>query len=285
MILKEFPPGLATRGTIRAYRVVHFVAASVNEPAVKFFPPTPEQCLQIFVHQPEIAEYPDGRRVQWRCALVGSQQMMVRRHIPASFLMIQVVFEQGALFQLTGISGDGLQNAYVDAEAVLGISVRALREELGELSTYESMIASVDVYIARLHAGRSGGARAVTPALRWLRDSPGASIDRAADQCSLSLRQFERACRQHTGLAPRELASLARFDRAFHTRLQRPDLDWLSIAIACGYYDYQHMARDFRLFAGMTPPRLLETQRSSPERQLGIRQQFDLSYRLPFGRQ
>ena len=72
--------------------------------------------------------------------------------------------------------------------------------------------------------------------------------------------------------------SLTRFDKAFHAKLHRPDLDWLTIAIACGYYDYQHMARDFRLFAGLTPPRLLETQRSSPEHLLGVRHEFNLSY-------
>ena len=32
------------------------------------------------------------------------------------------------------------------------------------------------------------------------------------------------------------------------------------MAVACGYYDYQHMARDFRHFTGLTPPALLDTQ-------------------------
>jgi AraC-like DNA-binding protein len=58
-------------------------------------------------------------------------------------------------------------------------------------------------------------------------------------------------------------------------------LDWLSIAVACGYYDYQHMARDFRQFTGLTPNRLLETQSTSPEEILGVRHEFDLSFSVP----
>jgi hypothetical protein len=38
------------------------------------------------------------------------------------------------------------------------------------------------------------------------------------------------------------------------------------------------MTRDFRLYAGHTPPRLLETQRTSPEHLLGVPHEFELSY-------
>ena len=277
MVLKEFPPGLATRGTVRVYRVVHFKTAA---PTVKVYPPAPEQCLQLFVHDPEIVEYPNGRRLQWDSVLAGAHDVVVRRHVPSRFLMIQAVFETGALYRLTGIAGVELQNAYLDAQSVLGSAIRPLREALGEASSYADMIACVDAFIARLKTGQKL-AHPVESVLRWLRDHPGATIEHAAGKAALSLRQFERTCLERTGMGPRELASLARFDRAFHYKLQSPGLDWLSIAIACGYYDYQHMARDFRLFAGMTPPGLLETQHSSPEHLLGIRQEFDLTYATP----
>jgi AraC-like DNA-binding protein len=277
MVLKEFSPGPATRGTIRAYRVVHFMRGPASLPAVKVYPATPEQSLQLFVHDREIVEYPDGRRVQWNCVLAGAHDITVRRIVPPRFLMIQAVFQPGALCRLTGVAGLELLNTHVDAESVWGTSVRDLREALGEARNYSAMITLVDDFIAARETGR-GRAHRVEPVLRRLRDRPGTVIEEAARQCSLSLRQLERSCMQHTGMAPRELASVARFDRAFHTKLQRPDLDWLSIAIACGYYDYQHMVRDFRLYAGHTPPRLLETQRTSPEHLLGVPHEFDLTY-------
>ncbi len=276
MVLKEFPPGIATRGTVRVYRVVHFAAASAGG-AVKVYPPAPEQCLQLFLREPEVAEYPDGRRHRWNCVIAGAHDLTVRRHVPAPFLMIQAVFEPGALLRLTGIPGSELRNAYVDAESVLGGTVERLRQRLGDATSYAAMIAVIDQFIATL-AARGLAAPRLQPVLQRIRDQGRMSIEAAAAHCALSLRQFERLCRQQTGLAPRELTSLARFDRAFHIKMHRPDLDWLSIAVACGYYDYQHMAREFRLYSGLTPARLLDTQRSSPEHQLGVRHEFDLSY-------
>jgi AraC-like DNA-binding protein len=277
MVLREYAPGPGARGTIRVYRIVHFETADSCQPAVKVYPPTPEQSVQLFLRDRELVVYPGGRRAQWNCALVGAHDVTVQRIVPPRFLMVQAVFEPGALYRLVGVAGDELRNLYLDAEGVLGSAVRRLRDAMGDAKSYAGMISRVDEFFRDLETARPA-VHSIEARLRWLRDDPAASIDHAASQCSLSLRQFERACRQHTGLGPKELASLARFDRAFHAKLQRPGLDWLSIAIACGYYDYQHMARDFRSFTGQTPPRLLDTQRTSPEQQLGVRQEFDLSY-------
>lgn len=279
MILKEYPAGPATRGTIRVYRIVHFTGP-LARPAVKVYPSTAEQSLQLFVHEPEVAEYPDGRRLSWSSAIVGAHDVTVRRHVPSPFLMVQAVFEPGALFRLTGIPGQELRNSYVDASAVWGSgALTYLRQEIGDANSYAKMIATTEAFIAALPERSS--LRRIQRQLQQLRDRACFSIDQAAAQSSLSLRQFERTCQLYTGVAPRELASLARFDRAFHVKLHRPGLDWLSIAVDCGYYDYQHMAREFRLFSGLTPPRLIETQHSSPEHRLGVPHQFNLSYGSP----
>ena len=148
MVLKEFPPGAATRGTVRVYRVVHFMQAGATPPAVKVYPAVPEQCLQLFVHEPETVEYPDGRRVRWNSVLAGAHDFTVRRIVPPRFLMIQAVFEPGALYRLTGIPGSELQNAYLDAESVLGSSVTQLRDTLRETASYAGMVALVDTFVS-----------------------------------------------------------------------------------------------------------------------------------------
>ena len=48
-----------------------------------------------------------------------------------------------------------------------------------------------------------------------------------------------------------------RFDQAFRLKERQPNLDWLAVAVQCGYYDYRHLVRDFKEFAGATPPQLL----------------------------
>lgn len=280
MILKEYPASPVTRDLVRAYRVVHFTLDTTQARAVKVYTPTAEHCLQLFAREPEAAEYPDGRRWRWDSVITGAHDVTVRRIVPADFLMVQVVFQPSALYRLTGLRAGDLHNRYVDAEAVLGPKVQRVTEALQGAETYGAMIGIADAFIAAL-AARRRPPRDIDAALRRLRDDPSISVERLAAACALSLRQMERTCRERTGLGPKAFARLSRFDRAFHGKLQRPALDWLSIAVACGYYDYQHMARDFRHFTGLSPSRLLQTQSTSPEEILGVRHEFDLSYSVP----
>ena len=54
---------------------------------------------------------------------------------------------------------------------------------------------------------------------------------------------------------------LVRLERAVHLQAAQPDLDLLGVALHLGYHDYQHLVRDCRPFAGITPPRLGAGQR------------------------
>ncbi len=58
-----------------------------------------------------------------------------------------------------------------------------------------------------------------------------------------------------------------RFENAFRMRNKNPQLDWLTIAICCGYYDYQHLAKDYKDLAGFTPNKFHDLQ--GPERFFG----------------
>jgi transcriptional regulator GlxA family with amidase domain len=88
----------------------------------------------------------------------------------------------------------------------------------------------------------------------------GASLDHLAAEACLSPRQFERNFVARVGLSPKLFARIARFDQAFRLKEKLPDLDWLAVAVQCGYYDYRHLVRDFREFAGVTPPQLLAAE-------------------------
>ena len=96
------------------------------------------------------------------------------------------------------------------------------------------------------------------------------SVDHLASQACLSARQFERRSYLYSGVCPKMYVRLARFNRSYRLRLQNPQLDWLSIALMCGYYDYQHMAKDYLEFANKTPNVLFEEENWALERLLGL---------------
>ena len=72
------------------------------------------------------------------------------------------------------------------------------------------------------------------------------SLDQLAHQSCLSVRQFIRKFNERMGVSPKTFERIIRFDKALRMKNKHPDLDWLSIALACGYCDYQHLAKDVK---------------------------------------
>jgi AraC-like DNA-binding protein len=96
------------------------------------------------------------------------------------------------------------------------------------------------------------------------------TVEKMAGEACLSISQFERKFIQLTGITPKIFARITRFNNAYQLKDKNPGSDWLSIALDAGYYDYQHLVKDFKQFAKVTPHSLLEAQAHSPERILGI---------------
>ena len=48
-----------------------------------------------------------------------------------------------------------------------------------------------------------------------------------------------------------------------------PQKDWLSIALHAGYYDYQHLGKDYLEFTGMSSVDFTAMEQAAYERQFG----------------
>jgi AraC-like DNA-binding protein len=82
----------------------------------------------------------------------------------------------------------------------------------------------------------------------------GMAVDAVARECNWSPRHLERVILYCTGLAPKMLSRLARFQRSL--RLRDAGREWASVAAEAGYADQSHLIRDFRRFAGCSPASL-----------------------------
>ena len=52
--------------------------------------------------------------------------------------------------------------------------------------------------------------------------------------------------RDTVGMPPKRVARIARFERLRRLIADDPELDWAYAAMACGYFDQAHLARDVR---------------------------------------
>lgn len=102
----------------------------------------------------------------------------------------------------------------------------------------------------------------LTAAITFLRDDPQSTIDSLAVHAGISRRQLERWFDSHTGLSPKTLHRIFRFQRALKLRDAEPAATWTTIAADSGYYDQSHLIADFRDFSGAAPADL---QRSATE--------------------
>lgn len=267
-------PSPALREYVRLLQIIgcRFPAEMTELPAKAYWPRA-ENCLSFFPRDIERVEYGfDGNLVDSpRVRLYGQHTVATNRHVGRDFMVFQVVFQPGALHRLTGIPAAALTNTIVDAEAVFSTEIRRVSERLRNARHYLDMIPLVEAFLLGL-IGRAAKAT-VQPIDRvgqLMVQRPGAaSLDWLAGQACLSVRQFHRQFVERHGVGPRLLARVARFEHAVRLKNTRPQDDWLTVALALGYYDYQHLVRDFREFTGLTPQAFWLRDGHSPERAFG----------------
>jgi len=260
------PPAPALRAFVQHYLLVHVRYDGLDpSQAMKPMPPAPQQCLyfysrggmRTFHHKEEkFVALPQS-------ILVGPQVSRLDLHFPAEHLVVCAAFWPGGLRRLLGVPVSEMLDFSVESRALLGPAVAEVEARLAEAPDYATMLAVLEAYLLRmLRRLRPQAERPLDRLLPVLLPSGrlGHSLDHLAAEACLSPRQFERSFVERVGLSPKLFARIARFDQAFRLKEQRPGLDWLSVAVQCGYYDYRHLVRDFREFAGVTPPQLLAAE-------------------------
>jgi AraC-like DNA-binding protein len=166
-----------------------------------------------------------------------------------------------------------LTNKYIDAEAVFPKEIRLLNEQLKNAASYTEMITSAESFLLKLvNREKKDSHRIDISAKRLLQNIDHVSLDWLSNEACLSPKQFERKFNERIGINPSLFERIIRFDSAFRMKNKEPDKDWLSIALHCGYYDYQHLTRDYKAFTGHTPPSFFQLEDQAPERMLGLRE-------------
>jgi AraC-like DNA-binding protein len=108
--------------------------------------------------------------------------------------------------------------------------------------------------------------------LELLKMSGNLPVEQMASLACLSLRQFERICKERIGLPPKLFARVVRFSKAYRLRENHQDVSWTHIAYESGYFDQMHLIRDFKQFAGVAPGIIQKELEQTPIRlQAGLR--------------
>jgi len=187
------------------------------------------------------------------------------------FLMIEVNLQPGALHRLTGVPFKEFTNQDLDAENFFPADIRFVNERLSSAESYKQMISIIEDFFFTLIAKQKTRLLAVDELLVRLTSDPNNhTVDSLTKDVFLSQRQMERKFDERIGISPRTFLRLCRFNQSYWMHLKNPGLDWFSIAIHCGYSDYQHMVKDYKDFADSTPGKLFAEEKQAPGRVLGL---------------
>jgi AraC-like DNA-binding protein len=261
MFFRLYPPAVPLRPFVQHYLVAHVrIAGGLLSAVPKPQPPTPQQCL-YFYPRDEVStyHYGQGREIRSpRSILVGPQVTRVDLNFAADHLVVCVACKPGGLHRLLGAPVKEFYDFHVDSRSVLGPAVDEVADRLAETTDYGQMVAIVEAYLLRAASRLARSTRPLDALLPHLLDGWATRpLEQLAHEVCLSPRQFERNFQERVGMSPKLYARIARFDQAFRLKERQPSLDWLAVAVQCGYYDYRHLVRDFKAFAGVTPPQLL----------------------------
>lgn len=274
MILKDFEPSEKLRHIVKNYVLLHFEFDRYSPVPVKPFPVRPVQSLVFYLKggvrcfDPETGQFKNFPTI----AINGSQTKRFDFHVEPQQFMLSVDFQHGGLSKFLQMPlNEAFLNERIDAETLLNPEISQVFEQMKNVTSYLQIIDLVENYLwQKIQKQRLVVQPFDRVSLLLSHQGKVPSIEHLADQACLSLGQFERRFKLQMGISPKFFLRTQRFNQAFMLKEQNPDLDWLSIALKTGYTDYQHMAKDFKQFAGTTPNSLLQAQANAPERILGL---------------
>lgn len=270
MILSEFTPSTNLTEFIRVYRVVHFAFDDLTKIPCKPYPPRPEHCLSFYPRDTETVEYVNnGARIKnLKTVLIGQQSEVTNRFVGKDFLVFQVVFSPGGLYRLTGIPSQQLNNCYFDAETIFKKDIKEVNDKLNDAVNFIEMVVVVESFLLKqINRGIKEFHRLDHVSNYMLKTNKIINIEWLAKESCLSLRQYERKFIERMGVPPRYFSQVVRFENAFRMKNKFPHVDWLTIAINCGYYDYQHLSKEYQKFTQKLPTEFHDLE--SPENLLG----------------
>ncbi len=274
MILDNIMPNESLKEFVRIYRIIEFIFSDGIVIPLKAYTPRPEHCLQFYLKDTETVKFPHSNLTvtDKKVVISGQPTLIHHRFVKKEFLTFQIVFQPGALYRLTGIPSSEITNCYFDAEDILGKSVREVNEQLYHAADYHKMICIIEEYLHTLIKKSALKTEHSIDVIGKLMLQPlhQNSLDWYAKEACICYRQFDRKFKERLGIKPKEYERIIRFDKVFRMRNRFPNKDWLSIALHCGYYDYQHLSKEFKEFTDKTPTDFFEIK--GPEYMFGERE-------------
>ena len=275
MEVKIYIPHPALQEYVLNISTVNVVLPEGFKDVVTPYPPTPFQSLMFYCNHPvSMGKIEEGSfNKQPLTVLVGPQFSRVNIKVHRQLSAIRVDFLPCGLYRMLGIPMHELFDGGFDALDFFGREMKSINEHLQNTPSLEEGKNIVEKFLLNKVTNLKEKLP-IDSALTLLLSYNGTmTIEKTASLSCLSLKQFERKCKERIGMNPKLFARILKFSKAYRLHESCPQLNWTQIAYDAGYFDHMHMIRDFKTFAGVNPSVIEQQLRSTP-----LRMQKDLNY-------
>ncbi|GEO09241.1 helix-turn-helix domain-containing protein [Segetibacter aerophilus] len=267
MKINVYIPQNALRDYVQSIMVFSLETEKTSPMPVNPFPPVPQHSLFFYLHDPiqtlsDTDEFITGPPT----LIVGPQLSRVDIKMGHCHLMVHVGFKPGGLHQLIKVPMNELVDSSCSASDIIGPEADAVLEQLRNTTGWQQMVIILEKFLLE-KLNRSRQAEPFDSAISALLAKNGnIPIEKVAATACLSLKQFERKCKERVGIPPKLFARLIRFSSAYRLRETNPQISWTSICYECGYFDQMHLIKDFKEFANVTPKIIANDLKKTPYR-------------------
>lgn len=196
------------------------------------------------------------------CDVVGmSTQHNGDMTFNGKYSFFQILFQPHGFYTLFNVYPIEIANKIIWSGVIFSSDIKWLHEQLHEAKSVIVMAELANTWLLHYLNKRSNidyKDRITVSANLIIKKAGLINIETLADNACMSMRNFERTFINETGMTPKQLCCISRFNNALELKLNYPAMKWTSIAYQSGYFDQMHLIKDFKRFCGKAPSSLLE---------------------------
>lgn len=168
--------------------------------------------------------------------------------------VLGIHFKPGGIYPFIKVPVSELHNIHISLDTLWGAKAHDLQEVLLLSKTVDDKFRALEESLLKLASRPLIRHPAVSFALNEFLILPHKRpLSDVIGQIGLSQRRFIQIFKEEVGLTPKLFCRLRRFHEVLNRIDHAHSVNWLDIAIACGYYDQMHFIKDFQAFSSLNP--------------------------------
>lgn len=202
----------------------------------------------------------EARFVVERAWVSGVQQSFLTISAVNNSEMFVIKFMPYGAFPILKYPLSELRGKVTPAEKLFGEPVFLLRDEIIQTADEMGKLRAAESWLKnQLDPARVPPPFLIT-ACHTMKHDPTLMFNSISDlitNAGVSKKHFVNQFKKYTALTPKQLQRIFRFNEILPIIQENQSIDWVQIALSCGYYDQAHFIKEFKTFCGMNPSRFI----------------------------